>query len=321
MLYVLLNSPEVEPYKQEFIHEFWTASRLPEPHEIDTLISQGAGPQRRDFISWFGRKAQTDMSISSELCDVACGCELRVRSFTSYDVNGFRFHTTAYEESRPNRSTTNSGVVTIDTYGKEYHGRVLEIYELSFYGAPHLKPVIFKCHMFDPERTRRTPTIGLVEVRPGSLYPRSDVYIVAKQAVQVYYLPYACQSEDYLKGWEVVQKVTPHGKLPVPNDEDYNLINPNTYEGQFYQEEGLTGSFVIDQTTPIAMEVDNELVDHNNDEEEVYDPKDLQMLERLGIEHEENIKPTDYLHYLDNFDSDDERTDIPANPQDDPDYF
>jgi hypothetical protein len=44
MLYVLLNSPEVEPYKQEFIREFWTASRLPEPHEIDTLISQGEDP-------------------------------------------------------------------------------------------------------------------------------------------------------------------------------------------------------------------------------------------------------------------------------------
>jgi hypothetical protein len=41
----------VELYKQEFIREFWTASRLPEPHKIDTLISQGAGPHRRDFIS------------------------------------------------------------------------------------------------------------------------------------------------------------------------------------------------------------------------------------------------------------------------------
>jgi hypothetical protein len=203
-----------------------------------------------------------------------------------------------------------------DTDGKEYHGRVLEIYELSFYGAP--QPVIFKCHWFDPERTRRTPTIELVEVRPDSVYPRSDVYIVTQQAVQVYYLLYACQSKDYLKGWEVVPN---DGKLPVPNDEDYNLINPNTYEGELYQEEGLTGSFVIDLTTPIAMEADNELVDHNDDEEEVYDPKDLQMLERLGIEHEENLELSDYLHYLDNFDSDDERTDIPANPHDDPDYF
>jgi hypothetical protein len=102
MLYVLLNSPEVEPSKQGFICEFWTASRLLEPHKIDTLISQGAGPQRRNFIPWFGRNAQTDLSISSELCAVACGCELRVRSFTGYDVNGFRYHTTAYEESRSN---------------------------------------------------------------------------------------------------------------------------------------------------------------------------------------------------------------------------
>jgi hypothetical protein len=212
-------------------------------------------------------------------------------------------------------------MVTIDTDGKEYHGRVLEIYELSFYGAPHLKPVIFKCHWFDTERTRRTPTMGLVEVRQDSVYPRSDVYIVTQHVVQVHYLPYACQSKDYLKGWEVVQKVTPHGKLPVPNDEDYNLINPNTYEGEFYQEEGLTRSLVIDLTTPIAMQVDNELVDHNDDEDDVYDSKDLQMLERLGIEHEENLEPSDYLHYLDNFDSDDKRTDIPANPHDDPYYI
>jgi hypothetical protein len=54
------------------------------------------------------------------------------------------------------------------------------------------------------------------------------------------------------------------------------------------------------------MEVDNELVDHNDDEEEVYDLKDLRMLEQLGIEHEENLEPSDYLHCLDNFDSDDE---------------
>jgi hypothetical protein len=211
----------------------------------------------------------------------------------------------------------------IDTDGKEYHGRVLEIYKLSLCGAPHLKPVIFKCHWFDPERTRRTLAIRLVEIRPDSVHPRSNVYIVAQQAMQVYYLPYAYQSKDYRKGWEVVQKVTPHGKLPVPNDEDYNLINPNTYEGEFYQEEGMTGSFVINLTTPIAMEVDNELVDHNDndDEDEVYDPKDLQILERLGIEHKQNLEPSDYLHYLDNFDSDDERTDIPANTHYDPDYF
>jgi hypothetical protein len=40
------------------------------------------------------------------------------------------------------------------------------------------------------------------------------------EIIPKFYLSYACQSKDYLKGWEVVQKVTPHGKLPVPNNED-----------------------------------------------------------------------------------------------------
>lgn len=318
-------------------------------HQIDTLLSQGAGPGRPDFISWFKKKvmsnlpcpfevglafqyynalsslnlqAQTDPSIYAELRHVANGCDLRVRSFTGYDVNGYRFHTTSYEQSRPNRKTTNSGVLTAATDGNEYHGRVQQIYELSFYGAPHLKPVILKCHWFDPNRTRRTPKIGLVEVRPDSVYPRADVYIVAQQAVQVYYMPYACQSKEELKGWEVVQKVAPHGKLPVPNDEDYNLINPNTYDGEFYQEEGLPGRFVIDLTGAIGMEVDNEMVDDDDDGDEVENLKDLEMLERLrlGNDNEDNIPPSDCLRYLDNIDSDDE-TYVPANPDTDPDYF
>jgi hypothetical protein len=68
---------------------------------------------------------------------------------------------------------------------------------------------------------------------------------VAQQATQVYYLSYPCQTDDCLKGWDVVYKVLPHGKLPVPNNEDYNL-DPNTYDKEFFQEEGLEGSFVID---------------------------------------------------------------------------
>ena len=34
----------------------------------------------------------------------------------------------------------------------------------------------------------------------------------------------------HLKGWDIVHRVSPHGKVPVPNDEDYNL-DPNTYDG------------------------------------------------------------------------------------------
>ena len=56
----------------------------------------------------------------------------------------------------------------------------------------------------------------------------------------------------HLKGWYVVHKVSPHGKLLVPNDEDY-ILDPNTYDGEFFQEDGLGGSFEIYLTRVIGM--------------------------------------------------------------------
>ena len=143
---------------------------------------------------------------------------------------------------------------------------------------------------------------------------------MAQQATQVYYLPYACQDKENLNGWDIVHKVSPHGKLPLPNDEDYTF-NPNTYDGEFFQEEGLEGRFEIDLTEAIGMEVDNEWVDAGNAGDEVLNEKDLQMLERLqlGQDNVDNIPPSDSVEYFDMIDSDDETYD-PANP-DHEDYF
>jgi hypothetical protein len=117
-----------------------------------------------------------------------------------------------------------------------------------------------------------------------------------------------------------VHKVSPHAKLSVPNDEDYNF-NPNTYDGEFFQEEGLQGRFEIDLTEVMGMEVDNETVDDEDSRDEVQNEKDLQMLDRLclGNDNEDNIPPSDSVDYFDNVDSDDESYD-PAN-HDHADYF
>jgi len=180
--------------------------------------------------------------MSAELRQVANGCAYRVKSFGGYDVNGYRFHTTRHEQGRPNRRTTNTGVFVPGDDGLEYYERIEEIYELTFHGSKPLKPVIFKCHWFDPQAVRRTPNLGLVEIQQSSVYPGDDVYVVAQHATQVYYSSYPCQTVENLKGWDVVYKVSPHGKLPIPNNEDYN-IDPNTYVGEFFQEDGLEGSF------------------------------------------------------------------------------
>jgi len=195
------------------------------------------------------------------------------------------------------------------TNGVEYYGIIEEIYELEYEGR--VPPVIFKCHWFDPARTRRTPHLGLVEIRHDSVYKGKDVYIVAQQAVQVYHTPYACQDKDHLKGWSIVHQVSSHGKLPVPNDEDYTF-DTNTYDGEFYQADGLQGSFeIVLPGVTTAMEVDNETVDDEDPGDVVLNPKDIQMLERfhLGKDNEEDTEPSNSVAHLDNFDSDDETYD------------
>ena len=79
--------------------------------------------------------------------------------------------------------------------------------------------------------------------------------------------------KEHLKGWDVVYKVSPHGRLPVPNDEDYNL-DPDTYDGEFFQEDGLEGRFEINLTEAIRMDVDIEMV-VDEEEDEVQNDNDL----------------------------------------------
>jgi hypothetical protein len=139
---------------------------------------------------------------------------------------------------------------------------------------------------------------------------------MAQQAIQVYYLPYACQTKEHLKGWYVVHKLSPHGKIPVPNDEDYNL-DPNTYDGEFFQEEGLEGRFEIDLTEADGMEV--ETVVDEEEEDEVQNAKDLQLLQQLHLDNaSDDIDSSNSVDY-DMVDSDDETYD-PVAP-DYEDYF
>ena len=167
---------------------------------------------------------------------------------------------------------------------------------------------------------RRTPNLALVKIWRSSALLGDNVYIVDQQAMQVYYLSYPCLSDDRLKGWDVVYKVSPHGKLPIPNNEDYN-IDSNTYAGEFFQEDGLEGSFEIDLTELIGMEVDNEMVVVDDDGDDIENVKDLELLEwlRLGRDSEDDIPPSDTAGVVDMADSDDEDYD-PANSDHD-DYF
>jgi hypothetical protein len=104
-------------------------------------------------------------------------------------------------------------------------------------------------------------------------------------------------------------------KLHVPNDEDYNL-DPDTYDREFFQEDGLEGRFEIDLTEAIRMEVDIEMV-VDEVEDEVQNENDLVILE--GDEIYNELVPLDGVDY-EMVDSDYESYD-PANPDTYEDYF
>jgi hypothetical protein len=61
------------------------------------------------------------------------------RSFSRYDVNGFRFRSDQFEKSRPRAATRNTGVVTraLDALGREtnYYGIIQNILEFNFVGT------------------------------------------------------------------------------------------------------------------------------------------------------------------------------------------
>ena len=146
---------------------------------------------------------------------------------------------------------------------------------------------MFKCHWFDPWVGQRSDkSIGLVEVRPSTTYSGADVFIVAHQAKQVYYLPYPCQKAKF-NGWEVVFQVSPHGNLPIPSEDDYNNIDPVTYEGIFYQEEE---DFGLEFQYEPAVEEDlgNNAKTHG---ETVVNPKDIDMLQKFHAENDNDDEP------------------------------
>ncbi|KAK1605369.1 hypothetical protein QYE76_029042 [Lolium multiflorum] len=287
MLYVLMNMEEVVDFMSQFHDEMWSGRNGPTPTQWYTLLKEGAPPLNKSFVNWFHEKgADPNVEMTDELRCISQGFNRRVHTHEKYDVNGYRFHTEFHQKNRPNAKTINTGVYTRGADDLDYYGRLQKVYELTFNNANiELKLFVFKCHWFDPHGgMRSTPSIGLVEVRPTTTYSGSDVYVVAHQTKQVYYLSYPCQNEE-LMGWEVVFQVSPHGKLPIPSEDDYNNIDPVTYEGIFYQEEEQFG----------ALQIDIGLQDLHNDVqmrgETVVDLKDIAMLTKRHA-NKDNIVET-----------------------------
>ena len=146
-----------------------------------------------------------------------------------YDINGYRFHTETYGQ---NKATNSSGVCIQGEWDDnseqhDYYGILQEVIELNYDGGN--KVALFRCIWFDiTNGVKKDTKHGIVEVKHTSRLKSFEPYVLACQATQVVYIPYASDTRDR-RPWWVAMKTSPKGKFRVEEDSDENP--------EFYQEE------------------------------------------------------------------------------------
>jgi hypothetical protein len=143
------------------------------------------------------------------------------------EVNGYRFHTQKYGE---NMSTQSSGVCIKGEWDAnntqiDYYGVLQDVIELQYDAQ---KVILFRCDWFDIiNGVKVDRKHGIVEVKHTSRLTNYEPFVLAAQAIQVCYLPYASQKAER-RPWWVAMKTSPKSRFRAEG-EDANL--------EFYQEE------------------------------------------------------------------------------------
>ncbi|TVU25182.1 hypothetical protein EJB05_27667, partial [Eragrostis curvula] len=170
-------------------------------------------------------------------------------------------------------------------------------------------------------------SLSLFQGQLGSASGATSKFLAYNEwrTIMLYVLTNLKETASYIK--EFVNQFWRRSRNPTSNEID-TLLKQGAGSGKpdfiswlkkkeddFFQDNGVEGSFVIDLTEVFEMEVDNEDVG-----DEVHNARDLQLLERLHLDSDDDIPPSENLHdYVDMHDIDDETNDPPII--DDDDYF
>jgi len=159
--------------------------------------------------------------------------------YSSYTINGFNFHTQSYDEGR---SIQNSGVaVTAESTSFEignndniiigkniYYGIIKEILEINYQHKGNV--VLFKCDWVDNRvhnKWVKTDQFGITSVNFQHLFNTGErisdePFILASQALQVYYVPDPVDTE-----WAAVVQSKPRDVYDFDNLESESVDNDN----------------------------------------------------------------------------------------------
>lgn len=197
-------------------------------------------------------------------------------------MNGYRFHSLSYGSSK---KTMNSGVcVKGSCYNeaeKDYYGLLEEIIELDYPGARN-NVFLFKCHWYSDDGVRMHPRHDLVEINHKSRCRGDDIFILAEQVIQVYYMHYLSKKKT-LRDWWVACKVKQSGAPEIP------IIEPND---SAFQEDVISGlannNFTNGDDEPIILVEPNIFEEVSVDEIALEVPR-TNIVEDEEAEDEEEI--------------------------------
>jgi hypothetical protein len=148
---------------------------------------------------------ESGVEVSEEIIILANEPFMVATMYSSYTINGLKFHTSSYDEGRP---VQNSGVALVAqtscfengnnaapvVRNKTYYGIIKEIIELNYRSKGNI--VLFKCDWVDnriPDKWVKTDKFGITLVNFKHLFNTGErlvdePYILASQAIQVYYV-------------------------------------------------------------------------------------------------------------------------------------
>ncbi|KAL0448314.1 UNVERIFIED_CONTAM: hypothetical protein Slati_1387800, partial [Sesamum latifolium] len=162
------------------------------------------------FKNWFKRCVKDEINYTgNELLKLHYwGPTAEVTTFPCYFVNGYNFH---IERHSVGKSTFNCGVcVKSSSYtdtDSDFYGVLEEVIQLDYPLIPNMQIVLFKCRWVDPVRSMKVhPRYHLVDVNFKKVYQKNEPFILAQQAVQVYYTEYPSMKRDKVD-WMAVCKI------------------------------------------------------------------------------------------------------------------
>ncbi|CAM8979456.1 unnamed protein product [Rhodiola kirilowii] len=206
--YVFSNTPELEQYLELF--EAGVRERRPRLNDqqlYDVVLTE--------FPEWLSShvwELGETIGLPQWIHYLSDGFQSHVVSLATYKVNNYKFHIESHGEGR---NTVNSHVYVKGTEGTHYYGVIEEILHMTCRSNHRLKVVLFKCRWYDPQFVRSYPANGVVIVNTHRPYPHYDPYILAQQAVQVYYVTFPGLAGQNDQGWVAICPVKPTNAIDM----------------------------------------------------------------------------------------------------------